>query len=230
VLIPYPVIQGDYWANIGYWWDLEFWNRSVDFEAGRPNEFSGTPPGSFPKLDLTFDSRTGRANIDPPAFVLQAVNDSRFHIAGVPRVTERGVNIVTPAQPWRADWVSYGMYDDGWTRPRQVAHIRVFAEPGQTAPEHRTITLVMLAPESAHSRAAVIASNAGRWPLHFGQQSVTQAVTVCVPPKRYADVTVTVRGASAIPGDQRNVGTFGVPRTGGILLQQIALADETSAC
>ena len=28
-IVPYPLLQGDYWANVGFWWDLEFWNRSV---------------------------------------------------------------------------------------------------------------------------------------------------------------------------------------------------------
>ena len=61
VMIPYPVLVGDYFANLGYWWDLEFWNRSVTQEAWRTDQFSGTPPGSFPKLELRFDPFTGLA-------------------------------------------------------------------------------------------------------------------------------------------------------------------------
>ena len=81
-MVPYPVIRGDYFANIGFWWDFEFWNRSVDREATAPNEFSGTPPGSFPKLDLRFDPQTGLANYDLDSYVAQAAADARFHVKG----------------------------------------------------------------------------------------------------------------------------------------------------
>ena len=40
MMVPYPVIRDDYWANVGFWWDFEFWNKSVDREAARPNQFS----------------------------------------------------------------------------------------------------------------------------------------------------------------------------------------------
>ena len=132
MIVPYPVIRGDYWANAGFWWDLEFWNRSVDREAAHPNQFSGTPPGSFPKIDPHFDPETGLANFDVDSYVAQAATDARFHIEGRFLTTQRGVSIVFPDRPWRADWVTYGLYPDGWTRPGTPARIRVFPdrEPG----------------------------------------------------------------------------------------------------
>ena len=115
MMIPYPVIRGDYFANIGFWWDLEFWNRTVDREASAPNQFSGTPPGSFPKLDVRFDPQTGRANYDFDSYVAQAAADPRFHLIGRLLTTQRDVSLSLPDRPWRADWVSYGLYPDGWT-------------------------------------------------------------------------------------------------------------------
>ena len=230
VMIPYPVIQGDYWANIGFWWDLEFWNRSVEYEAGRPNEFSGTPPGSFPKLTLRFDPVTGRANIDPDAFVLQAANESRFHIAGTRRTIQRGVYLDAPERPWRADWVSHGLYDDGWTRPGRTARIRVFAKPGQNGRRSRVVTVYIGSPQTVTKRSVVLRSNSGIWRLQVGLTGATQAVNVCVPARGFADITIDVRGASAIPGDQKNLVTFATPRQGGVQFQQIAEADEISSC
>jgi hypothetical protein len=229
VLIPYPVIPSDYWANVGFWWDLEFWNRSVEYEAGRPNEFSGTPGGSFPKLPLRFDPRTGRANVDPDAFVLQAVGESRFHVAGKPRTTQRGINLDAPARPWRADWVSSGLYDDGWTRGR-ASHIRVFSFPGQHGRVQRQLTVVLVSPDSAPTRNVVLRSNAGAWRVAVDPAGVSQLVQLCVPANGFADLTVRVRGSSSIPGDPKNSSTFLVARTGGIQFHQIALADELGRC
>ena len=90
------------------------------------------PPGSFPKLELKFDPRTGRAKIDPDAFVLQAVGESRFHMAGTHRITQRGVYLDTPERPWRADWVSCGLYDDGWTAPDEPPGFACSRTPART--------------------------------------------------------------------------------------------------
>lgn len=230
VMIPYPVLPSDYWANVGFWWDIEFWNRSVEYEAGQPNEFSGTPPGSFPKLTLRFDPRTGKANIDPDAFVLQAVTESRFHVAGKLRITQRGINLDAPVRPWRADWVSYGLYDDGWTRPDRTARIRVFASPDQQGKVSRVVTVVMGIPQIGPDRNVVLRSNSGTWRIPLGQAGATQAINVCVPAHGFADITVHVRGVSAIPGDPKNLGTYAAPRRGGAQFQMIAEADEIGRC
>ena len=85
-MVPYPVIRDDYWANVGFWWDFEFWNKSVDREAARPNQFSRTPHGSFPKLDIRFDPRTGRSNVDVDSYIAQAAGDVALPLEGtVPR-------------------------------------------------------------------------------------------------------------------------------------------------
>ena len=230
VMIPYAVIPGDYWANVAFWWDLEFWNRSIEYEAGVPNEFSGTPPGSFPKLTLKFDPRTGRANINPDAFVLQAVGESRFHIAGAPRTTGRGIDLDLPERPWRAEWVSSGLYDDGWTRPDRTARIRVFSNPGQHGRVNRALTLAMSGPPGAPDRDVLIHSNDGTLRGLVGPRGATQHVDVCVPANGFADITVRVRGASPIPGDEKNVTAFAIAREGGVEFQQIALADELGTC
>ena len=187
-------------------------------------------PGSFPKLTLKFDPRTGRANIDPDAFVLQAVGESRFHIAGTPRTTGRGIDLDLPDRPWRAEWVSFGLYDDGWTRPDRTARIRVFSNPGQHGRVNRALTLAMSGPPGAPDRDVLIHSNAGTLRGLVGPRGATQHVDVCVPANGFADITVRVRGASPIPGDEKNVTAFAIAREGGVEFQQIALADELGTC
>jgi hypothetical protein len=230
VMVPYPVIRGDYWANIGFWWDFEFWNRSVDREAGRPNQFSGTPPGSFPKIDLRFDPRTGRSSYDVNSYVGQAVGDARFHVAGRALATQRDVTILFPDRPWRADWVSYGLYPDGWTRPARVAQIRVFATPGQRTAVTRTLTLTLLGPQNVPSRHVVLRSGEGVWPLDVsGANSVQQAVTVCVPSDRPADLTLRASGVSSIYGDPSTADTAAQAREAGVLVAQVVLDERSGA-
>ena len=226
VMTPYPVIRNDYWANAGYWWDLEFWNKSVDREAARPRQFSVTPDGSFPKIDLRFDPDTGLANYDVDSYIAQAENDARFHVAGRALTAERGVSIVFPTRPWRADWVSYGLYPDGWTKPATTARIRVFADPAQKGAVTRSLALNLLSPENVPPRRVTISSNAGRHMLDVGSSSVTQAVTVCVPAHGHADVTIGPTAVSPIAGAPTTVESASETREAGVLVDRVDL-DET---
>jgi hypothetical protein len=227
MMVPYPVIRDDYWANIGFWWDFEFWNKSVDREAGPPNQFSATP-ATFPKLDIEFDPRTGLSNVDVDSYIAQAAGDVRFHLKGRFLVTERDVSILFPDRPWRADWVTRGLWPDGWTRPGRVAHIKVFADAAQRGAVLRTLTVTLRAPEGT-SRPTTFASNAGRWQLGVGPATVQQTVTVCVPRDAPAEVSLRVRGASRIAGDPSTIETFAQPREAGVLVGSIALAGELGA-
>jgi hypothetical protein len=222
VMVPYPVIRGDYWANIGFWWDLEFWNKSVDREAAHPDQFSGTPPGSFPKIDPHFDPTTGLANFDLDSYIAQAQNDARFHVAGRFLAAQRGVSITYPDRPWRADWVSYGLYPDGWTRPGTPARFRVFPAPKQTRPLLRTLHLTLQGAPLTAARPASLVSDGGDW---RGSISAAQTVqtTVCVPPHAPSDVTLTVEGSSEVEGDPSTLTSVGEPRSAGVLVNQVTL-------
>src|SRR5207248_11539851 len=79
-MIPYPLLIQDYGSNVGYWWDVEFWNAAVERNAIYNGQYTWTP-GTFPKERLTFNSATGAANMSPSDYVVQAVADARFHIA-----------------------------------------------------------------------------------------------------------------------------------------------------
>jgi len=32
-MVPYPILYGNYWENVAYWWNVEFWNGSVQRAA-----------------------------------------------------------------------------------------------------------------------------------------------------------------------------------------------------
>jgi hypothetical protein len=222
-MIPYPVIPGDYWSSAAYWWDMEFWNVSADRTAGIPAAFEWTP-STFPKLALTFDRR-GRANVSPPGYVVQAVGDARFHIAGTVVMNNRNVFLVKPERPWRADWTASGLYDDGWTKPRVVAHIRVYPYPGQDRSVMRTVTVSVFAPSGVEARPLIVGGSR----VVTGGNEVSVDATVCVPPNGSGDIPVRAEGASPIYGDPRTDLTFVQPRRGGVQISRIYLSGEVGA-
>jgi hypothetical protein len=230
-IIPYHV-STDYFVTLDYWRDLEFWNKSVERDA----EFPTTAPYSstgiwFPKLTLGFDPTTGRASISPTRYAVQSVDDSRFQLAGnVQNVTGPG-ELIDADMPWRASFLTFGTYDDGWLKPNRPAVIRLFPTPGDTRPRIHILNLQVWAPSdvarrpfSVRSNEAVyrgIASNAGT--------TFVNALHVCVPANGYADVSVTAPASSAIPGDLSSLqGSLGT-RLGSIFLADASVSDNVGA-
>ncbi len=225
--VPYPTVPGDYWAGVGYWWDLEFWNKSVDGSAGVPGQYEWTP-NTFPKLDLHFDGH-GRASVSPRGYVAQSVSDARFQIAGTVVTNDRGLFLVKPETPWRATWLTTGLYDDGWTKPGSAARIRVFAYPGQTTSVTRTLTVYIRAPDGVSSRRFSLSSSRGAADGVAGSDEVTADASVCVPADGVADIRLITPAASPIYGDPASQATVGLGREGGVLVSRIYLSGQVGA-
>ncbi len=225
-IVPYPVSTG-YFVNLRVWRDLEFWNKSVDrdFQLSPPGVFEYTND-TFPKVRPTFDPKTGIASVSGGPYVLQADQDTRARISGNALVNTDGVMLIQADQPWHADWISSGLYDDGWTRPRRPVHVRVFARPDAARPELRSLTFALRAPDDSKVRPVTISASPGRW--HGLATSNTQLATVqlCVPPRGYADATLRAPVVSSIPGDLQSLPSSEGTRTGGIFIVQISVADE----
>jgi hypothetical protein len=217
---PFPTITGDYFTDAAYWWDLEFWNVSAQHSAGIPGTFEWTP-STFPKQALRFD-RVGRANISNPGYVLQAVGDTRFHLAGTVLTNNRRVFLVEPEQPWRADWSTSGLYDDGWTRPGKPAVVHVYPYPGQKTRVLRQVQVSAFAPEGVSARRFSV----GAQKAVVRDNEVTVPVEVCVPRHAPGDIVVRVDGESSIPPDVRDIASAAQPRTGGIQISRIYLSGE----
>src|SRR5215831_17121353 len=116
-MIPYPLLYGNYCDNVAYWWNVEFWNESVRQAVVYEGAFTGTPD-TFPTTTLSFDRTTGRANVSPARYVAQAVAETRFRLDGDVIGEDRGVQLVRVDRPWRAQWLAFDLYRDGWTIPR----------------------------------------------------------------------------------------------------------------
>ena len=228
-LVPYPTIPGDYYASVGSWWDLEFWNVSAARAASYPGEFEDTP-STFPKLHLRFDEQTGAAGASPTDFVALSAKETRFRISGAVRAQQYNVLLVNATRPWRTDWLTFGLTDDGWTKPGVVGRVRVFAAPGQRTAVSRSLSLAIRAPDSASRIAFTVRSDVARWQDDEANTgTVVGSVRVCVPRRGYTDVRLSTPLAALTYGDMRDASTFGFERRLGVYLSSIALADEIGA-
>ncbi|HET7043512.1 MAG TPA: hypothetical protein VFI37_01575 [Gaiellaceae bacterium] len=229
-MVPFPIVPGDYWAGTAYWWDVEFWNASVVRDVIRGPSFYATS-STFPKLDLRFDPATGRASRSPTPWAVQALRETRYRIAGTRTLQERNLYLIQAEQPWRAEWLSRGLYDDGWTKPGTPARIRVFARPADRHGITRQLTLQLRAPGEVPPRAYRLRSPGQDVRGTVGADTKTVPLTLCVPAGGHVDVRLDVDGHSPVYGDPTNSVTFGQAREAGVQLAEIALADETGgAC
>jgi hypothetical protein len=229
-MLPYPILYGTYWENVAYWWNVEFWNASVRRAAVYEDAFTGTPE-TFPTVPLDVDRRTGRVNASPSEYVVQGIGETRFRLSGKLLDEDRGVALIRAQRPWRADWVAFDLYRDGWTIPKVTGTIRVFATPGQTETQRRYLTISVRAPQDVPPRPFRFHSNADDWRGETNADGTSRQISVCVPPDGYSDIRVDAPRYSPIYGDPRSEPSFvSYARSGGVLITGIALADETGGC
>jgi hypothetical protein len=227
-VIPFHV-STDYLVNLEYWRDIEFWNTSVDrsvqYPSTAPYDFTGV---WFPKTTLFFDPRTGLANISPSPYAVQSIGDSRFQLAGNVQTDNQFGRLIDAGSPWRASFLTFGAYSDGWLRPHAPATIRVFSVPGQRQPRILSLYLQIWAPSNVASRPFTVRSNADRFHGTATNQHTVfvNALAVCVPPGGYADVTIRANGSSAIPGNLSDLDASLRTRLGSIYLADVSVSDS----
>jgi hypothetical protein len=221
----YPV-SSDWFVNFRVWRDYQYWNASIDRDVELPRGVFTYSSFWFPKVYWGFDPRTGRADVTLTRYVLQADQESRFRVSGKEVVGTGGLKLIDAERPWRTDWLSFGLYDDGWTRPGVTARVRVFATPDQHGAVLRGITFGVRAPAGVASRPFVVSSDQGIVRGSATSDTAFPAIHVCVPAGGFADVRLRASGSSPIPGDLATYASSLRPRAGGVFLSQIALADE----
>jgi hypothetical protein len=223
-MIPYPSLAQDFFASVGLWWSMEFWNKDVSQSATVDDAFAWTPT-SFPKLALRFDPATGKASRDGEDFILASQYDARFRLAGAQQAAPGDLVLIAPEKPWRALWLTRGLTDDGWTQPGRPAFVRIYAQPGQKEPLTRSLTLTL---ESLAAGKALLRSNIADAQAQLAKGDTTATVAVCVPATGYADVRLTSPVAVTGPGDLRDATAKSIPRRVGVLVHRVDLADEAT--
>jgi hypothetical protein len=175
------------------WWDVEFWNRTVDRVYVVGNTWEYAP---FPHEQLDIDPQTGAVQArSNPQYAIVAASDARFRLAG-PRIAQNlGLEILQPEQPWRVEWISLGLDADGWTRAGRTATIRVFPKPGLGV-ERVGVTVHLSAPREQ----PVGYRFAGRDRALVAGAARTEKIDVCVAPPGYAPIELSPTRTGRIVG------------------------------
>jgi hypothetical protein len=224
-LVPY-LISSDYFVSEQTFRDLEFWNKTVVRDLQSASGAYAYTGIWFPKIDLRINPETGLASVSPTPWILMSDKDTRFALAGDVRYAVGDLRLVETAQPWQAQWVSFGLYDDGWTRPGVTARIRIFPNRSQRRALKRTFTFAVRAPDSAVRKPVRITSNLDSWTGTATQATLTTSIAVCVPPRGYTEIRVSTPVSSTIPPDLAVLGGAGPQRRGGVFFGEAALAGE----
>jgi hypothetical protein len=224
-MVPYAQIISDYWSTAAFWWDLEFWNRSVTRAAYPGNRFAEIQT-TFPRLDLSFDPTSGRASISPTRYVAESDRESRFRIVGPTVSVTRDVRLIDAGSSWDAAWTTSGLDDDGFTVPGRTGTLRVYPARGQRRALRRFVTIRFVA-VTGGLRVRVGSAP----PVPVAQRANRDVSTsVCVPATRAASVPIQGLGSGRVYGDLGSPAGIGGSRIRGVQVERISLADETEDC
>ena len=161
----------------------------------------------------------------PTAWVTVSDKDTRFALAGTPRLSAGDFLLVKAVRPWRAQWLSFGLYDDGWTKPGVTARIRIFPAPGQRRAQDPDVRVrrprrrrgVEPAGLGDEQRRALARQRRGRG---------HGAVRVCVPANGFTEIRLATPKTTTIPGDAATLDQSMGTRQGGVYFGATELAGE----
>ena len=184
-VVPNPDLTAD------YWWDAEFWNKSVDRALAVDQREIFTP---FAAGRLSFDPDTGRVRgPQPTGLLVLDVAESRFGVVGaVPLARVRPLVLVRVPRPYRAAWLAAGAQPDGWTRPGSSVRVRLFAG------RRRDLVVTLRAPVDA-TRPQRFELRSAAFVRHGGVRP-GDVVRVCLPVRGSA--TLVVRGGGRLHIDR----------------------------
>jgi len=122
-LLPSPELARE------YWWDAEFWNKTVDRTVTVGGQALFTP---FASANLSLDRRTGRLRGDAPGRLLVVDDDAPpLHLAGTVLARAEPLALLRAARPYRAEWLVTGTEPAGWARPGRPVRFRFFGGPSE---------------------------------------------------------------------------------------------------
>jgi hypothetical protein len=225
-MVPYP-ISTNYFSSQQRWRDMEFWNKSIARDAQLPGGAFTYTGNTFPKLMLQFDPANGASATSPTRYGAESDKETRFRLSGRAIGLNQDVLLIDAGKKWHLDWLSFGLYDDGWTRPGVTARVRIYPTPGQQRPLVRTLTIATRAPDNVAQRPVSVTSNIASWQaVATDTDTVIKAVNVCVPAHGWTEVRISTPDASWSTGSIDTLASSFTSRRVGVFLGEIALADE----
>jgi hypothetical protein len=212
----------EWFPSASAWWDVEFWNARVD-RAFRLGGYITYTPDTFPSPNVRIDPRTGViSGAGTPDYIVRTTLDARFGPAGTPVAAGPELELVDLEVPLRAQWVTFGLDPDGWTRPERRAVLRVYPPAGVA-----TLSLSVSAPDVEAPRTVQVGAKS----FELGSTDTGElTLEVCVPESGYVDVPIRVDGsttARAIPHAPPYSARF---RKVGVRLSEIRAAATGRTC
>jgi hypothetical protein len=120
-LLPSPELARE------YWWDAEFWNKTVDRTVTVGGEAVFTP---FATPSLSLDRRTGRVRGPEPSGLLVLDDEApQLRLAGTVLARAGPLALLRAKRPYRAEWLVTGTEPAGWARPGEPVRFRFFSGP-----------------------------------------------------------------------------------------------------
>ena len=200
--------------------DAEFWNKSIN----RAYMFDGYGDyAPFRKDPVALDFETGRLHVSEPVpyWVVSGTDVRMRPVTEGAFRSERGLDLIRPARPFRALWATRGLGLDGWTVGGATVRLRLYPTPG-TDGVRRTIALVLQS-SSEIPRTRTYRITAGGQTIEGSVARRTRRATrfsVCVPADRSTDVRLRVPRSSRLSED----------RLVGLRITRIEVSDEGPHC
>jgi hypothetical protein len=210
-MIPFPQ-SPDFGLDAIFWWDVEFWNRSVgETFVAADKEFSYAP---FPNRTLTPDWSSGLVpnTASAPAYVVFALNDPRFRLIGIRDAENIGLRVIVAGRPYRVRWATRGLDTDGWAPAGKPVTVRVYSQSTRTELVRLAVTLG--APQQAPARYTLRAGSTTQQGELAAAAAATSTVDVCVPDGSFADVLLTSSSDARIPKAPTGFDVAGTRRVG----------------
>jgi hypothetical protein len=182
------------------WWDVEFWNKSVD-RFYRLDEGAGHDLTMGPIHPLTLDFASGDirgAGDRPPKQLVVVATDARFapEHQGSP-VRSNDLALYRTPLPYRADWATRNVAPDGWSEAGRSTIIRLYARRRARA-EHREVRILLHGGADVGGPRRVTISAPGISRQRVVRDTSTERIGVCVPAGGHADVTLDVQGRTRL--------------------------------
>ena len=208
-MVPFPQ-SPEFALNAVFWWDLEFWNKSVgQTYVGENGDFTYAP---FPDGTLGADWRTGSVpnTASAPPFVIRADNDPRIGLIGEKHAANFGLSVYLVDRPYRAAWMTRGLDIDGWTLAKRPVSIRVFSQAD--AAEIANVNVVLGAPRT-RTHPATYALD-GRLGHVAPGQFTSETRNVCVAPHSFGQLRLQGLTATSISIAPTSFDDFGARLVG----------------
>jgi Dolichyl-phosphate-mannose-protein mannosyltransferase len=199
-LVPQP-----YWGPEP-WWDAEFWNKTVDRAVSVDRGPTYTP---FPADALHSDfARGSLSGSSPTRLLVLAIDDPRFQLAQARVIAAAPpLELVRTTKRLRADWLTRGLYADGWTHPGQTARFRFYAP--QRARRWNVVIALSAAPNAVRPQRYRLVPGAAAATTYVGSLApgahTRVAFDVAVPANGFRELRLAVRGRARL-ADGRVVG------------------------